>query len=209
MARTLTPLRPARSRVVNAVTNAVTNAVANAVKTPQQKIMDAVCELLKDGVSLQEACTKVQGAKPSTVLHWGRESEIVAAQYASAREDGYLHLADKIQSLAAETHSFIQVHARDKDGLLLYEKDGTPKLTTELAPLSPDVIASKRLQVETLKWQLSKMLPKMYGDKTVTEISGVNGGPITIAALNLRGLSDVELTQMQQLMSKTVDVIEV
>ncbi len=202
MARTLTPLRPANSRAVKTAT------ASGGAKTPQQKMMDAVCELLREGHSLQEACTKVQGAKPSTIVSWTKDSESLSAQYASAREDGYTHLADKIQSLAAETHALIKVHALDNDGQPLYEKDGTPKLATALAPLSSDVIASKRLQVETLKWQLSKMLPKMYGDKVTQEHVGANGGPIAIAAVNLRGLSDGELAQMQTLMAKAVEAAE-
>jgi hypothetical protein len=35
-----------------------------------------------------------------------------------------------------------------------------------------------------------------------TEMTGANGGPLSVAALDLKGLSDVELEQMQRLMAK-------
>lgn len=40
-----------------------------------------------------------------------------------------------------------------------------------------------RLRVDTRKWLLSKALPKIYGDKTQTEISGPNGGPLAVTWL--------------------------
>lgn len=43
-----------------------------------------------------------------------------------------------------------------------------------------------RLRVDTRKWFLSKALPKLYGDKTTTEVVGKDGGPIqTIDASKL------------------------
>ena len=96
----------------------------------------------------------------------------------------------------------ITIHAQDADGNYLFNTDGTPLLKQVLAPLSSDVIASKRLQVDTLKWKLSKMLPKVYGDKVTQEHTGAGGGPITLAAIDLKNLSDEELENMQQLMMK-------
>jgi hypothetical protein len=40
---------------------------------------------------------------------------------------------------------------------------------------------------------LSKMLPKVYGDKITQEHTGSNGGPIALAAVDLKNLSDAEL----------------
>lgn len=37
-----------------------------------------------------------------------------------------------------------------------------------------------RLRVDTRKWLLSKMLPKVYGDKNTTEVTGPNGGPLVL-----------------------------
>ncbi|KKL27179.1 hypothetical protein LCGC14_2387790, partial [marine sediment metagenome] len=37
------------------------------------------------------------------------------------------------------------------------------------------------LRVDTRKWYLSKVLPKLYGDKTHMEVSAPGGGPVEIA----------------------------
>jgi hypothetical protein len=46
------------------------------------------------------------------------------------------------------------------------------------------------------------MAPRTYGDKLQTEITGANGGPVQLSAVDLRGLSDAELATMQALLGK-------
>ncbi len=59
-----------------------------------------------------------------------------------------------------------------------------------------------RLQFDARRWMLSKMLPKVYGDKLVQEHTGEGGGPIQLAAVDLRKLSDDELEAMETIMQK-------
>jgi hypothetical protein len=35
-----------------------------------------------------------------------------------------------------------------------------------------------RVRIDTRKWILSKMLPKVYGDKAEVAVTGANGGPV-------------------------------
>lgn len=44
-----------------------------------------------------------------------------------------------------------------------------------------DHIARSRLRVDTRKWLASKLLPKTYGDKVTTEVTGSDGGPVQMA----------------------------
>jgi hypothetical protein len=195
----------------------------SAVKSPTQRAAAAqpftadrralvsrqICEVLSAGESLEEACRRVPGAPhPSSVMAWvEKDPQGFGREYAHARERGYTLLGDRIERIAAETHSLISVQAQDQDGNPQYEADGvTPRLKQVIAPLSSDVIASKRLQVDTLKWKLSKMLPKVYGDKITTEHTGPGGGPVQIAALDLKNLSDAELAQMQDMLSRSSSV---
>jgi hypothetical protein len=39
---------------------------------------------------------------------------------------------------------------------------------------------NRRLRVDSRKWLLSKMLPKLYGDKITSEVVGQDGGPVSI-----------------------------
>lgn len=63
-------------------------------------------------------------------------------------------------------------------------------------------VAGLRLKADTLKWKLARMNSKKYGDKVVQEHTGPDGGPVQLAAVNLRGLSEAELEQLQKLTSK-------
>lgn len=51
-------------------------------------------------------------------------------------------------------------------------------------------VQRSRLRVDSRKWVLSKMLPKIYGDKVVQEHVGANGGPIQTEqrVLNINGV---------------------
>ena len=52
------------------------------------------------------------------------------------------------------------------------------------------------------RWRAKAVAPKEYGDKVTTEHTGKDGGPIALAAIDLKGMSDAELAQMQALLSK-------
>lgn len=54
------------------------------------------------------------------------------------------------------------------------------------------------------RWRAKAVAPRDYGDKVTQEITGKDGGAVQVAAVDLRGLSDDELAQMQLLMSKAV-----
>jgi hypothetical protein len=138
-----------------------------------------------------------------TFLEWVAEDPSgIGKDYAHAREIGYALLADEIIKLSDKTHEWVMIQELDDDGKPVFESDGKPKLKQVLLPLSADVIAHKRVQIDTRKWMLSKMLPKVYGDKVTQEHTGADGGPIAIAAVDLKNLSDEELENMQRLMMK-------
>lgn len=173
-------------------------------RRPRAEVMLDLCQVLAMGESLEEACRRVADSPhPSTVLDWVEKyPEDLGQHYARARARGYQLLGDRIDELSRQTTAITQVHATDPDGKPLYGPDGKPLLNEVVVPLSADVMASKRLQVDTLKWKLSKMLPKIYGDRTTTEHTGAGGGPITLAAVDLKGMTDDELAQMTALLSK-------
>lgn len=185
-----------------------TQAAAAAKRPPAARDREAVfadlCGLLEQGMSLTEACKTVPDAPtPASVLGWlNKDPDGYGKRYALARETGYSLLGDEITRIASETHAIVYVQKCDPDGNPLRDAAGEPLLEKALAPLSADVMAHKRLMVDTLKWKLSKMLPKMYGDKVTTEHTGPGGGPVQIAALDLKNLSDAELAQMQDMLSR-------
>lgn len=52
------------------------------------------------------------------------------------------------------------------------------------------------------RWRAKAVAPRDYGDKVTQEHTGKDGGPIAVAAMDFKGLSDEELLRMQQLMMK-------
>lgn len=52
------------------------------------------------------------------------------------------------------------------------------------------------------RWRAKAIAPREYGDKVQQEVTGANGGPIALAAVDLRGLKDDELEHMQKLLAK-------
>jgi hypothetical protein len=68
-------------------------------------------------------------------------------------------------------------------------------------------LAKARELAQHYRWRAKAVAPREYGDKVTQEHTGAEGGPITVASVNLKGLSDDELVKMQQLLAKAVDPV--
>ena len=112
-----------------------------------QEVADSVLELLAEGNSLRKAA-KEAGTSEGTVYRWLDMNPQFAEEYARVRACAYRMLADEIIEISDET----EVEAK-------YQGDDV-KLD-----LSATAVARNRLRVDARKWMLSKMLPKVYGDK--------------------------------------------
>ena len=113
-----------------------------------QQVADAICARLAEGQSLRKAA-KAEGVGVQTVLDWEAANEDFSGQYARARATGYKLLADEIIEISD-----------DASGDTVETENG-PKA-------NPEFTARSRLRVDSRKWMLSKMLPKIYGDKLET-----------------------------------------
>lgn len=63
----------------------------------------------------------------------------------------------------------------------------------EIARQEEDTTRAK-LIIDTRKWNLSKQIPKRFGDRIHQELTGKDGGPVQIE--NLSELSDAELAKI-------------
>ena len=156
----------------------------NARQYDREAITKLVCSELALGKSLRsilDADDKLPSA--STFLDWIGADSFLAEQYAHARQMAYELLADEIVAIADENYTTDEHGVRER--------------------LSSEAIQRNRLRVDTRKWMLSKMLPKVYGDQNQSyEHTGKDGGPIQLQAVDLRNLSDSELDDMQRLLDK-------
>lgn len=119
---------------------------------------------LSEGKSLRKVCKAEDMPSESAVRQWALDDrEGFSAQYTRARELGYLAMADELLEIANTP----QIGRKTKT------TDEGKVETTE-----GDMIEHRRLQVDTRKWMLSKMLPKVFGDKLA--LTDPDGGPLKV-----------------------------
>ena len=121
---------------------------------------DEICIRLVNGESLRDICRDDHMPDESSVRYWAIDQyHPFSPQYTLARQTQAIAIAEEILSIADDTsNDFVET----QDGRVLNSEN----------------IARSRLRVDTRKWILAKMLPKIYGDKVQTELTGQDGGPI-------------------------------
>ena len=129
--------------------------------TPE--IADRILSELRLGASLKRICEAEDMPSEVSVRTWAVEDrEGFSARYAQARQDGYQWLADEILAISDDS-------SNDE----IVGRDGEIKCNAEF-------VARSRLRVDTRKWILAKMLPKVFGEKTV--VAGDADAPVRIVA---------------------------
>lgn len=110
---------------------------------------------LEEGKSLRAVCREDGMPSPTAVLSWMEKPEYSAfsEQYTRVRTRAYQLLADEIIEISD-----------DSEGDIIDTEHG-PKVDAER-------VARSKLRVDSRKWMLSKMLPKVYGDKLDLNHSG-------------------------------------
>jgi len=159
------------------------NRDGKRVSTEAKKLICAkVFKIMEGGVPCGKACDKV-GVPRSTLMKWVRPEGKLRDQYVQAREHMIHVVAEEILKISDEE----PVSIVDHKGITRYDNAA---------------VQHQRLRVDSRKWLLSKMMPKTYGDKSVQEVTGADGGPLTVTALDLKNLTDEELDNMDYLMNK-------
>lgn len=114
------------------------------------KIIDAIAN---DGKTIRDILKEKWSPSPSTFFQWLDDDEIKSKQYARAHAikadvlfDEMLHIAFTPE--IGETVKMVQ--------------KGSKK---EMEKTKGDMLGHRKLKVDTIKWALSRMAPKKYGDK--------------------------------------------
>ena len=95
-----------------------------------------------------------------TILRWATEDPSLMEQYTRAKEEQADVLVDQIIEISD-----------DRSGDIAFREDGTQYTDTEH-------IQRARLRVDSRKWIASKLRPKKYGDKILSEVTGADGSPL-------------------------------
>ncbi len=142
-----------------------------------ENIKARICLELSEGKTLREVCRADDMPSEAAVRKRAlADPDGFGSQYARAREIGYQSMADEIIEISDDSSN---------DWMERKRGDGS---TEEVE--NKEVLNRSRLRVDTRKWLLSKALPKLYGDKITSEITGKDGGAIITA-----DVSDVEVAR--------------
>jgi len=129
------------------------------------QLAESICARLAEGESLNAICKDAGMPHESSVRGWVLDDhDGFATKYTRARELQAHKLAEEILQIADTTELGVKtVHK------------ATGAETTE-----GDMIEHRRLRVDARKWYLSKVLPKVYGDKLQAELTGKDGNPLAV-----------------------------
>jgi hypothetical protein len=116
-----------------------------------QALADEICDRLADGEPLNVICKTPGMPVPSAIRKWALDRADFGARYTRAKSIGYERLADEVIAIGDAPI----IHNGHPDNAL---------------------VQHARLMSDNRKWLLSKVLPKIYGDKV--EISGDANAPL-------------------------------
>jgi hypothetical protein len=149
---------------------------------------------------------------PELLLKTGRKpiySDEIAARICVMLSDGRtitsicsdsdMPSLDTVYSWLQRFPSFSEAYARAREA----QQDTFAGQIIDIADTDDDPQRARN-RIDARKWHAAKTAPRKYGDRVMQEITGADGGPIAIAALqvHMRGLNDEELLIMQQLLLK-------
>ncbi len=109
-----------------------------------KELADIICERIGLGESMRSICRDEEMPVMSTIWKWLREHPEFSKQYTQATEER----TESQQELILEIGDEAIIHAESTD----------PKS-------SGAVVQAYKLKADNLKWSMSKMKPKKYGDK--------------------------------------------
>lgn len=114
----------------------------------------AICEAVEDGASLRRACVAA-GVRYATAQGWLKSKPAFADQYARACEIRLSLLEDRITELLEDL---------------------------EKAAFDPEngmrLIQAIKIEIDAVKWQLCKLIPRKYGDRTQMTLETKNPADI-------------------------------
>lgn len=126
------------------------------------KLFDTICDRLAEGRSLRSICRDDDVPVSESLVRkrvirnaeWG-------TRYASARDVGLDAMSDEMLDIA---------HDGSNDWMTIETDKGNIKEVT-----NHEHVTRSRLRVDTLKWHLSKLAPKRYGDRITQDVTSSDG----------------------------------
>ena len=135
-------------------------------------LFTTICDRISQGQSLREVCRDPEMPHKSTVLRWLREKAELRDQYVLARDDLMEYWASDILEIADDG---------SMDTMAGLNKYGDEVMVPNHANVQRD-----RLRIDSRKWLLSRLKPKVYGDHLAVDVSGEVAVTVDITSLSAR-----------------------
>ncbi len=142
----------------------------NSIFTPA--LFRTITDRISNGQSLREVCRDPEMPGKSTVLRWLREMPELRDQYVCARDDLLEYWASDILEIADDG---------TQDTIPGLNKYGDEVMVPNHANVQRD-----RLRIDSRKWLLARLKPKVYGDRVEVEHGGEVGVKLDITSLSAR-----------------------
>lgn len=123
------------------------------------ELQERLIALLREGASITAAAAQCK-TTVGWINHWLKVDTNFAESFARAREEGYAVLAEELLDIADEDPGILAPSGATDSGAVQHMK----------------------LRIDTRKWILSKMLPKVYGDRLQLDAK-IDAGDDLIKAL--------------------------
>ncbi|WP_278494925.1 hypothetical protein [Chryseobacterium arthrosphaerae] len=117
------------------------------------RIINAIAN---DGLPIRQILKEKWSPSPSTFFEWLEDDKSKAKRYARACEIRAEFLFEEMREIAFTPEIGETIEMTQKGG-----KDGKK----EIKKIQGDMLGHRKLKVDTIKWQISKLYPKKYGDK--------------------------------------------
>ena len=143
------------------------------------KIFDKIRLRISDGEAVRTILKDKDMPGTETFYKWLETDEVKAKQYARATEVRADYLFEQVLDIADDSTNDV-----------VFDKDDNASMNSEFVQRS-------RLRIDARKWYLSKLNPKKYGDKQVTENINKN--------FDLSNLSDEEFQEQLDKANKVLN----
>lgn len=135
----------------------------------RENAVEVILAGVEQGKSLHDICDADESLPaPKTFYAWLKQDAELRNKYAHAKEIMAEKMAEELLEIADDGRN---------DWMTI--KRGGEEVEVE----NHEVVNRSKLRLDTRKWLMSKLLPKKYGEKTLLEHTGADGGPLTISWL--------------------------
>lgn len=138
-------------------------------------IAATICERIAEGESLVQICRDANMPHRSTVFDWLARDKEFADRYARAREAQADAIFEGILDIADDGRNDWMAANSDDE---------------EAWKLNGEHVQRSKLRVDARKWIAARLAPKKYGDRVTQELTGADGGPLTVQVVRFTDADD-------------------